>query len=80
MRIITIPMLCLRKKLSSKKYVKQLEQFVKDGKSTSDIKEILKRAYVKENKSETGYDDYMAKLEKDSYLKMLAELKKGMLK
>jgi thiol-disulfide isomerase/thioredoxin len=72
--------LLAEKTLSPKKYVKQLEQFVKDGKSTSDIKEILKRAYIKENKSETGYDDYMVKLEKDSYLKMLADLKKGMLK
>lgn len=62
-----------------KKYVKQLEQFVKDGKSTSDIKEILKSAYVKKHSSDNGYDDYMTALEKDSYLKMVADLKKGIL-
>jgi thiol-disulfide isomerase/thioredoxin len=71
--------LLAEKAQSPGKYVKELEQFVKNGKSTSRIKEILKRAYVKQNKSETGYDNYMAALEKDSYIKMLAELKKGML-
>ena len=72
--------LLAEKTLSPKKYVPQLEKFMKAGKSTSGIKEILKRAYVKKYKSETGYDDYIAKLEKDSYLKMAEELKKGMLK
>ena len=71
--------LLAEKVLSSKKYVKQLEQFVKDGKSTSDIKEILKRAYVKKHSSDNGYEDYMTALEKDSYLKMVADLKKGIL-
>ena len=71
--------LLAEKALSPKKYVKQLEQFVKDGTSTSDIKNILKRAYVKKHNSESGYDDYMAILEKGSYLQMVAELKKGML-
>jgi thiol-disulfide isomerase/thioredoxin len=71
--------LLAEKVLSPKKYVPQLEQFVKDGKSTSAIKDILKRAYVKKHDSEKGYDDYMAALEKDSYLKMVAELKKGIL-
>jgi thiol-disulfide isomerase/thioredoxin len=71
--------LLAEKVLSTKKYVKQLEQFVKDGKSTSTIKEILKRAYIKKHKSDSGYDDYMTALEKDSYLKMIADLKKSML-
>ncbi|HEY5462328.1 MAG TPA: TlpA disulfide reductase family protein [Hanamia sp.] len=71
--------LLAEKVLSPKKYVKQLEQFVKDGKSTSDIKEILKRAYIKKHHSEKGYDDYMTALEKDSYLKMVADLKKEIL-
>jgi len=71
--------LLAEKVLSPKKYVKQLEQFVKDGKSTSDIKDILKRAYVKKHKSDNGYEDYMAALEKDSYLKMVADLKKEIL-
>jgi len=71
--------LLAEKVLSPKKYVPQLEKFVKDDKSTSEIKEILKRAYVKKHKSDKGFDDYMAVLEKDSYLKMMAELKKSML-
>lgn len=63
----------------AKKYVKQLEQFVKDGASTPDIKDILKRAYVKQHQSENGYDDYLSALEKDAYNKMVTEIKKGIL-
>jgi thiol-disulfide isomerase/thioredoxin len=71
--------LLAEKVLSPKKYVPQLEQFVKDGKSTSSIQDILKRAYVKTHSSENGYDDYLSALKKDSYLKMVADLKKGIL-
>ena len=71
--------LLAEKVLPARKYVLQLEQFVKDGKATSSIKDILKRAYVKKHSSETGYDDYLSALEKDSYLKMVADLKKGIL-
>lgn len=71
--------LLAEKTQSPKKYVKQLEQFVKDGKSTSDIKDILKRAYFKKHNSDSGYNDYMTALEKDSYLKMVEDLKKGMI-
>ncbi len=71
--------LLAEKTLPEKKYVKQLEQFVKDGKSTSNIKEILKRAYVKKHQSAEGYNDYITALERDSYLKMIAEIKKEIL-
>ena len=71
--------LLAEKTLPEKEYVKQIEQFVKDGKSTSEMKDILKRAYVKKHQSENGYDDYITALEKDGYLKMIADLKKGML-
>jgi thiol-disulfide isomerase/thioredoxin len=71
--------LLAEKTLPEKKYVKQLEQFVKDGKSTSGIKEILKRAYVRKHQSADGYGDYITALERDSYLKMIAEIKKEIL-
>lgn len=71
--------LIAEKALSKKQYVKELEQFVKDGKSTSDIKDILKRAYVKDKKSENGFDEYITALQKEATLKMLEELKKSML-
>lgn len=71
--------LLAEKALPVNKYKKELEQFVKDGKSTGEIKEILKRAYVKEKKSEDGFTEYVAALEKESYVKMLAELRKSML-
>lgn len=71
--------LLAEKTLPKKQYVKELEQFVKDGKSTADMKDILKRAYVKDKKSEAGFDDYIAVLQKESYVKMLEELRKSML-
>ncbi len=66
------------KALTPKKYVPQLEKFVKDGKATPGIKDILKEAYTKKNSAE-GFDAYIAKLERESYLKMVEELKKSML-
>lgn len=67
------------KALPVAKYKKQLETFVKDGKANSDIKNILKEAYVKTNKSDAGYADYLVALERESYLKMVEELKKSIL-
>ena len=71
--------LLAEKALPKKQYTKELEQFVKDGKSTTEIKDVLKRAYVKDKKSETGFDDYIIALQKEATLKMLEELKKSMM-
>lgn len=71
--------LLAEKVLPKKQYVKELEQFVINGKSTSDVKDVLKRAYVKDKKSETGFDDYIAGLQKSAIEKMLEELKKKIL-
>lgn len=71
--------LLAEKVLPAKQYKKEIEQFIKDGKSTGEMKEILKRAYVKEHKSETGFDDYIAVLQKENYMKMVEELRKSML-
>ncbi|HEV2830773.1 MAG TPA: redoxin domain-containing protein, partial [Hanamia sp.] len=60
--------------LSPRKFVPQLEGFVKIGKATPEIKEILKKEYLK-NHNESQSEDYMALLEKAS----LAELRKTML-
>jgi len=58
---------------------KEIEQFVKDGAASSKTKEILKRIYVAETKSDAGYDDYLSKLEMDARLKKKAELAKTMI-
>lgn len=71
--------LLAEKALPKKQYTKELEQFVKDGKSTTEIKDVLKRAYGKDKKSETGFDDYIIALQKEATLKMLEELKKSMM-
>ena len=39
----------------------------------------MKRAYIKEKKSDAGFDEYIAALEKESYFRMLAELRKSMM-
>jgi peroxiredoxin len=71
--------LLAEKALPKKQYTRELEQFVKDGKSTSEVNDILKRAYVKNNKSEAGFEDYISALKKESYEKMLEELRKTMM-
>jgi len=71
--------LLAEKVLPAKQYKKEIEQFVKDGKGTSDMREILKAVYIKEKKSEAGFDDYIAALQKENIQRMLAELKKSML-
>lgn len=71
--------LLAEKVLPKKQYVQELEQFVMDAKSTSEMKDILKRAYVKDKKSEAGFDDYITTLQKSATEKMLEELKKSIL-
>jgi len=71
--------LLAEKVLTEKELKPQLEQFVKDGKSTSAIKDILKRIYTKENNSDAGFDAYVVALEREAYLKMIEELRKSML-
>ncbi len=56
-----------------------LEGFVKDGQATTGMKDMLKKIYVGEKKSEEGFDSYITALERDAYLKMLKELRESML-
>jgi thiol-disulfide isomerase/thioredoxin len=67
------------KVLPVKQYKKELEQFVKDGKASTEVTDILKKLYTKEKKSEAGFDDYIAELGKENYLKMIEDLRKSML-
>ena len=56
-----------------------IETAVKNGKSTDKMTTLLKRLYVKDKKSDKGYDEYMAAL-KTEYLKYLrTKLAKEML-
>ena len=71
--------LLAEKALPAKKYKEDLEQFVKDAKGTDSIYAILKRLYIKENKSETGFNDYVAGLQKEKYNKLLNELRQSMI-
>ena len=52
---------------------------VKNGAATSETKQILERLYVKEKGSATGYEDYMAALEKEPYMKLMEEIRKSMI-
>lgn len=71
--------LLAEKVLPVKKYKAQLEQFVKDGKSTSGITGILEKVYKKEKKTTEGFDSYLSNLQKEAYLKMMEHLQKSML-
>ena len=71
--------LLAEKTLKRKQYIKEIEQFVMDGKSTSEMKDILKRDFVKNKKSDAGFDDYISELQKSAYAKMLEDLHKSIL-
>ena len=71
--------LLAEKVLPRKQYVKELEQFVVNGKSTIEIKDVLKRAFEKQQKPEASFDEYISALQKQSYEKMLEDLRKSMM-
>jgi len=71
--------LLAEKVLSAGKCKAQLEQFVKDGKATSSVNEVLKRLYTGENKTDAGFKEYIEGLEKELRLKMAVEIRKGMI-
>ncbi|MBO9620165.1 MAG: redoxin domain-containing protein [Niabella sp.] len=68
--------LLAEKALAAQTYRPQLEQFVKDGKANDVIKDVLKRAYIKQHTSADGYDTYLSNLEQDAKLKMIEKLTK----
>lgn len=72
--------LLAEKALPLKEYRKQLEQFVKESRATPEITGILRRAYITENGSETGFPRYLDGLEQDGRQHMKAELRKSMRK
>ena len=71
--------LLAEKVIPAKKLKPELEQFVKDGKSTSEMTEILKRIYNSEKKTEDGFDQYITALKEESRLKMLKDIQQSML-
>jgi thiol-disulfide isomerase/thioredoxin len=71
--------LLAEKVLPAKKLKPELEQFIKDGKASSEIKDIVKRLYISDKKSEDGFDQYITGLQEESRLNMLKELQKSML-
>lgn len=56
-----------------------VEGFVKEGRSSAKVKDVLKRLYVLGNKSEDGYNAYVSGLEKVAKEKRKAELLKGII-
>lgn len=71
--------LLAEKVLPVKTYKAQFEQFLKDGKATSEITAALERAYEKEKKTKDGFDAYIASLKEESRRKMLEHLQKSMI-
>lgn len=71
--------LLAEKVLPAKELKSTLEGFVKSGKTTGEMKEMLKKIYVQEKSSDAGFDQYITALEKESYLKMIEHLRKSMI-
>ncbi len=58
---------------------KLIEQFVKDGVATSGTKGALKSIYIKEKKSDAGFDTYLAALEATAKVNKRAAIVKSMI-
>jgi len=71
--------LLAEKILSTRECKKELEHFVRNGKASSDIKQILKKIYIVERKTEEGFDQYIMLLEKEAYFKMVDDIRKSMI-
>ena len=71
--------LLAEKTLPVKQYQKELEQFVKDSKAGDSVYAVLKRLYIKEKKTEAGFNDYVTALQQEHRLKIIADLRKTML-
>lgn len=64
--------------LDSKDYEKALEvseNFIKDGKSTNQLKDLLKAAYIKINGGDKDFNSYIEKFETNLKEKMISNLK-----
>lgn len=71
--------LLAEKVLPAKELKRQLEKFVKEGNFSSEVKDALKRIYMQEKNTEVGFDEYIAILTKETYLKMLEDVRKSMI-
>lgn len=71
--------LLLEKNAKPSQVKKEVEDMVQSGNATAKMKELLKAAYIAENKSEKGYNIYFARLEEASDLKKREQLSKEML-
>jgi len=58
---------------------KEIEDYVKDGKSSAKMKEILKKAYLSEGHTEAEYTSYMDELVKEYKAKLREEVIKKMI-
>lgn len=56
-----------------------IEKMVKAGKATPKTKDVLKALYVKDMKSEAGYDQYLVALEESAKVQKRAEIAKSMI-
>ncbi len=67
--------------IDNKEYGKALDElskFIRSGNSTSDMKDLLKTAYVKKNKGEKGFSDFEGQFELAAHKQLVQKLKKEM--
>ncbi len=60
------------------KALDELSKFIKSGNSTSDMKDLLKTAYVKKNKGEKGFSSFEDQFELAAHKQLVKKLKKEM--
>lgn len=72
--------LLAQKILPVDQFLKEVEEFVIMGNSTNEIKGVLKEEYIKRNRTEAGFDQYMTSLENKAMNTLHEHLRKAMTK
>lgn len=60
--------------------MKEIENYIKQGTATPEMKELLKSIYIKKNGSTDGFDSYVAQFESDAKQMLVAKLEKEIIK
>jgi hypothetical protein len=71
--------LLAEKVLPSKELKPQLEKMVKEGKAPTEANDILRRIYVAEKKTDSGFDNYIGQLSLEVTGKKTDEIKKSLI-
>lgn len=64
---------------SSRQYTVELESFIKEGKASDEMTEMLKKQFLRRQNTDVGFDEYIYRLKNEARIKTLTDLEKHIL-